>query len=254
MKGLLIKDLMGFRKQLVTIIFVTVAVLVVSIMVTISASSGNVHAMIEESKADGTEMAMHILSFSFMALMILPMASIGDGAAYLFREDKRSGFISVASVTPVPIRKRILAKYIMIVGLYVPGAVVGMLISAIVSVFGDALVLADSIRFILTGFSFSITYLFIFFVLLLCMDSAELYAQTVAMLVICAAVLAANTGNFIEIYNAGEDFSPVVIEKMTELIDIAVNRYYVFLAIAIVTGIITYFISVAIATKKREVI
>ena len=102
MKGLIIKDLMSFRKGLINVIFVSAAVLVFSVMVCISAGSGNLYRMMQENTLKTDEYSlppMMVLKFFILVLMILPMVSVGDSITYLLREDKRSGFVSVASAT-----------------------------------------------------------------------------------------------------------------------------------------------------------
>ena len=45
MRGLIIKDMMSFRKRLVTVVFVTVTTLILAVMFSISAKSGNLYLM-----------------------------------------------------------------------------------------------------------------------------------------------------------------------------------------------------------------
>ena len=92
MKGLIIKDLMSFRKGLINVIFVSAAVLVFSVMVCISAGSGNLYRMMQENTLKTDEYSfppMMVLKFIILVLMILPMVSVGDSITYLLREDKR---------------------------------------------------------------------------------------------------------------------------------------------------------------------
>ena len=122
------------------VVFVTVAVVILAVMFSISARTGNLYDMIVPGP-DTTEQeaatARDVFSYVFMMLMLLPMSAVGDTVKNMLFEDRLSGFTSVASVTPLTIGQRILSKIICFCGLYLAGAVLSIVISSLVSLFTD---------------------------------------------------------------------------------------------------------------------
>ena len=114
MKGLIIKDLMCMKKQIALFSYVTVSVIVLSIMFVLSAKYGNIHEgmqlTIEQNQVDEGDV-VNMYTMAMMLFMILPAACICDPTAIL-REDNKAGFADFAAALPVPVNKRILAKYI----------------------------------------------------------------------------------------------------------------------------------------------
>ena len=166
MRGLIIKDMMSFRKRLVMVVFVTVAVVILAVMFSISARTGNLYDMIVPGP-DTTEQeaatARDVFSYVFMMLMLLPMSAVGDTVKNMLFEDRLSGFTSVASVTPLTIGQRILSKIICFCGLYLAGAVLSIVISSLVSLFTDLVTFRQLFSIVIIGLSVCLIYTFLLF-------------------------------------------------------------------------------------------
>ena len=257
MRGLIIKDLMSFRKGLVPVVFVTVATLILAVMFSISAGSGNLHMMIvpgPDTTQQEAETARDVFSYVFMLLMILPMGVVGDTVKNMLFEDRKTGFAAVASVTPLTIEQRILAKIICFCGLFLAGAVLSTVISSVVALFTDLVTFKHLFAIIIIGLSLSLIYTFLIFDIGIVLNGSDVYSETIAGLIILLVVLGMNIKNFIALTKAGDDFANVMIEQARNVVDLILNRSYVFIIAACVVGIISYFVTVAVATKKREVI
>ena len=257
MRGLIIKDLMSFRKGLVPVVFVTVATLILAVMFSISARIGNVYKMIvpgPDTTEQEAEYARDVISYVFMMLMILPMGAVGDTAKNMLFEDRKSGFTAVASVTPLTVRQRVLSKIITICGLYLAGAVLSIVISSLVSLFTDLVTFRQLFAMVIIGLSVCLIYSFLLFDIGIIFNTSEMYSETFALLIILIAIFGLNIKNIIALIKAGDNFASVIIEQAKNVTAVVLDRAYVFLIIACVLGFISYFVTVAVAAKKREVI
>ena len=257
MKGLIIKDLMGFRKRLVLVVFVTVAVIVLAVMFGISARIGNLYKLIVPGP-DTTEQeaayARDVFSYVFMMLMILPMSAVGDTVKNMIFEDRLSGFTAVASVTPLTIGQRIVSKIICFCGLYLAGAVLSIVISSVVSLFTDLVTFRQLFAMVIIGFSVCLIYTFLLFDIGIVFNASEMYSETFSMLIILFVIFGLNIQNFIDLIKAGDNFPNVILEQAKSVSTLITDKFYVFLIAAFIFGVISYFVTVAAATKKREVI
>ena len=257
MRGLILKDLMSFRKRFVTVVFVTVVTLILAVMFSISAKSGNLNTMIvpgSDMTAQEAEYARDVFSYVFMMLMILPMSAVGDTVKNMIFEDRLSGFTAVASVTPLTVRQRVLSKIITICGLYLAGAVLSIVISSLVSLFTDLVTFRQLFAVVIIGFSICLIYTFLMFDIGIILNGSEMYSETFALLIILLAIFGMNIKNIISLIKAGDNFASVIIEQAKNVTAVVLDRAYVFLIIACVLGFISYFVTVAVAAKKREVI
>lgn len=257
MRGLIIKDLMSFRKRLAVVVFVTVAVLIMAVMFSISAKTGNLYQMTipgPDTTEQEAEYAKEVMAFAFMVLMILPMGAVGDTAKNMLFEDRKSGFTAVASVTPLTVRQRVLSKIITICGLYLAGAVLSIVISSLVSLFTDLVTFRQLFAVVIIGFSICLIYTFLMFDIGIILNGSEMYSETFALLIILLAIFGMNIKNIISLIKAGDNFASVIIEQAKNVTAVVLDRAYVFLIIACALGFISYFVTVAVAAKKREVI
>lgn len=257
MRGLIIKDMMSFRKRLVMVVFVTVAVVILAVMFSISARTGNLYDMIVPGP-DTTEQeaatARDVFSYVFMMLMLLPMSAFGDTVKNMLFEDRLSGFTSVASVTPLTIGQRILSKIICFCGLYLAGAVLSIVISSLVSLFTDLVTFRQLFSIVIIGLSVCLIYTFLLFDIGIVFNASEMYSETFALLIILLVLFGLNIKNIISLIKAGDNFPDVILEQAKSVITLISDKSYMFFIIAFVFGVISYFVTVAAATKKREVI
>ena len=257
MKGLIIKDLMSFRKRLVVVVFVTVAVIILAVMFSISAKSGNLYKMTvpgPDTSEQEAQTARDVMSFVFLALMLLPMSAVGDTVKNMLFEDRRSGFTAVASVTPLTIGQRISSKIICFCTLYLAGAVLSIVTSSVVSLFTDIVTLGQLFSIVIIGLSVCLIYTFLVFDIGIVFNASEMYSETFALLIILVVILCMNIKNFIALIKAGDNFTNVIFKQAKNVSALIIDRFYVFFIVAVIFGIISYFVTVAAATKKREVI
>ena len=257
MRGLIIKDLMSFRKRLIMVVFVTVAVMILAVMFSISARIGNVYKMIvpgPDTTEQEAEYAREVISYVFMILMILPMGAVGDTVKNMLFEDRLSGFTAVASVTPLTIGQRILSKFICFCGLYLAGAVLSIVISSVVSLFTDLVTFRQLFAVVIIGLSVCLIYSFLLFDVGIVFNTSEMYSETIALLIILFAIFGLNIKNIIALIKAGDNMPIVALERAKSVSVLITDKSYVFFIVACIFGVISYFVTVAAATKKREVI
>ena len=257
MRGLIIKDMMSFRKRLVTVVFVTVTTLILAVMFSISAKSGNLYLMTvpgPDTTEQEAEVARDVFSYIFMVLMLLPMCAVGDTVKNMIFEDRLSGFTAVASVTPLTIGQRIMSKIICFCGLYIAGAALSIVISSVVVLFADIVTFSQLFAIVIIGFSVCLIYTFLLFDIGIAFNVSEMYSETFALLIILFIILGLNTKNIIDLIKAGDNFPNVIFEQAKNVSSLIIDRFYVFLIVAVIFGIISYFAAVAVATRKREVI
>ena len=119
MKGLILKDLMCLRKQLTNFCFVMAGVLIASIMYVLSARYGNM-AKVGQEMLNGNATQVDVRNIGSMVLvmfMLLPIASVGD-MLYVFLADGKAGFGKVSATFPVPLKKRMLARFLTIYAMF----------------------------------------------------------------------------------------------------------------------------------------
>ena len=257
MRGLIIKDLMSFRKRLVVVVFVTVAVIILAVMFSISVRIGNLYKMIVPGP-DTTELeaeyARNVFSYVFMMLMLLPMSAVGDTVKNMIFEDRLSGFTAVASVTPLTIGQRIMSKIICFCGLYLAGAVLSIVISSVVSLFTDLVTFRQLFAMVIIGLSACLIYSFLLFDIGIVFNTSEMYSETIALLIILFAVFGLNIKSIIALIKAGDNMPSVALEQAKSVFALITDESYVLFIAVCIFGVISYFVTVAAATKKREVI
>ena len=257
MRRLIIKDLISLRQRLVTVVVVIAATLIFAVMFSISAKSGNLHNMIvpgPDTTEQEAEYARDVLSYVFMMLMLLPMCTVGDTVKNMFFEDRLSGFTAVASVTPLTIGQRILSKIICFSGLYLAGAVLSIVISSVVSLFTDLVTFSQLFSIVIIGLSVCLMYTFLIFDIGIVFNASEMYSEIFALLIILLAFFGLNIKNIIALFRAGDNMPGVVLEQAKSVFTLISDKSYVFVIVTCIIGVISYFVSVAAATKKREVI
>ena len=98
-------------------------VLAVSVMYVLSARFGNLARAGEAMLASEDLSALDVRNLGTLALvlfMLLPIAAVGD-MAMVFEADGSAGFPRVAGVLPVPVKKRVLSRYLTIYALFCIG-------------------------------------------------------------------------------------------------------------------------------------
>lgn|GEM_PF-850131 len=260
MKGLIIKDIMCLRKQLMIFTYVLIGVLVVSVMYVLSARFGNIALAGKEMLAQSENhlSGIDVKNLGSMALiffMLLPPAVVCD-MANVFEADGKAGFYKVAGSLPVSLRKRVLAKYLTIYTLFLLGAIVDILIAMLLSALTDLITFKDFLGIIVSAASLMSIYSAL--VILFCFIvgyGKEIFAQVLSILTMLIAFVFFNINAVKEIVisiisEAGSDD----ISFIWNMIDFIKEKSLILFMIAIVTSVLSYGISLAVADRKRGII
>ena len=243
MKGLIIKDLMCMKKQMVLFSYVTVSVIVLSIMFLLSARYGNIHTgmqfTIEQNQVDEGDV-VNMYTMAMMLFMILPAACICDPTAIL-REDNKAGFADFAAALPVPVNKRMLAKYISCFWLFLINGIFTVILSYVLSKLTDMITFGDflNMELFLTGIMVMLAALTIMINILMG-KGKEMFASIIASFVITASLA-------IPLVKAAINDYQAILRFPRE------HGYWVLL-IAVGLVVVSYFVSVFAAQKKRGVV
>ena len=243
MKGLIIKDLMCMKKQIALFSYVTVSVIVLSIMFLLSARYGNIHTgmqiTIEQNQVDECDV-VNMYTKSMMLFMILPAACICDPTAIL-REDNKAGFADFAAALPVPVNKRILAKYISSFCLFVINGIFIVILSFVLSKLTDMITFGDFINMelFLTGILVILAALTIMLNIVMG-KGKEIFASIIASFVITASLA-------IPLVRAA-------INDYQSILRFPREQGYLVILVAVGIVVVSYFVSVFTAQKKRGVV
>ena len=143
MKGLILKDVMCLKHQLRVFVFVIIGVVFTSILFVLSARYGNLamagKEMLRTEQATDIDVK-NLASVALVLFMLLPIATVGD-MANVFEADGKAGFYRLAGALPLPISKRLLARFLAIYALFGIGTLLDVILAFILSR------LTDLIRF-----------------------------------------------------------------------------------------------------------
>ena len=257
MKGLILKDLMCLRKQLTSFCFVMAGVLVASIMYVLSARFGNM-AKVGQEMLNGNATQVDVRNIGSMVLvmfMLLPIASVGD-MLYVFLADGKAGFGKVSATFPIPLKKRMLARFLTIYAMFGIGVAVDLLVAFLLSLLTDILNFREFFGIIISGASVMSIYSAL--VILFCVVlgyGKEQYAQCAALFTMMVAAVLAN-------FDKVKYFVVEIMlhdKKMESTdfwapLDFIREKGYVLFLIAAAVSVLAYCLAYRIADRKRGVI
>jgi hypothetical protein len=251
MRGLMFKDLMCMKKNLILFGYVVAGVLVISIMFVLSARFGNIalgsREMMETDGLTVDEIA-DLSTWILIVFMMLPLASIGDMVT-VFEADGRAGFAKVAAVLPLSIKKRVLARYLTIFSVLGIGVVVDVLIAWILSILTVLVSFADFCGIILSAASVMGMYGALAAMFCICLGyGKDNYARLLAILLLVAAAIVVNLSKPRAV-PAGEK-----LEFLRGLIVFLKEKFYLLLLLAAIIIVLSYGVSVFVAERKRGVV
>ena len=259
MKGLIIKDIMCLKKQLITFIYVLIAVCVISVMYVLSAKYGNLalagRQMAETNQASDLDIK-NLASLSLVLFMLLPIAVIGD-MVNVFQEDGKAGFNRIVGAFPLSIKKRLLSKYISIYALFLIGVVVDLFLALLLSAITDLMTFGELLGVIISSASIMSIYsaLVIFFCLILGYGK-EPYAQFFSLFLMATVTVLANfnTVKKITAYIMTEDTNMLSGVSRWGALELVKNKAWLLLLIAVIVSISSYAASLIVAERKRGVV
>lgn len=255
MKGLVIKDLMCLRKQGIVFMYVVIATVVLAVMFVLSSQFGNIYIgnqqMIAESQLSGVDIK-NLSSMMLDFFMMLPIALVGD-VATIFLYDGKAGFGNVSATLPLPIYKRVMAKYLTVLMMFGIGVGVDLVISFVLTLLTDIVTFTDFLGIILSFASVMSIYgsLTILFCLVLGYGK-ESYAQLASLFVMGVAAVTVNIKK-INLFISATD-GDASLGVVNDLIEFIKHRFYILLVIAAVTMFLSYLGAVIAAKRKRGMI
>ena len=246
MKGLVIKDLVCMKKQLIIFCYVVFAVFIVSIMYMLSAQFGNIALAAQQLKAQEDMANIDIVSVTNMATVF----------TIIFREDHKAGFANVSASLPLPIWQRVLAKYITLIVLFALGCVVDIVIGGVLACLTDTLQFVDFICVILSAVSIMSIFscLAVFFCLLLKGGNEE-HATIFSLLVMVSMLVLINIQkikNIILMILSESDIPDEIL--VPDIFGLFRNKTLILVVTAAVIMVLSYTGSYLIATRKRGVL
>ena len=260
MKGLIIKDIMCLKKQLMIFTFVIIGVLVVSVMYVLSARFGNIASvgqeMLNMKENHLTEIDVKNLgSMALIMFMLLPIVTVCD-MVNVFAADGKAGFFKIAGSFPVSLKKRVLARYMTIYALFGIGMAVDVIIAFVLSLITDMIKFTDFLGIIISAASLMSIYsaCSILFCMLLGYGK-EMYAQLLSVVSIIIGVLLANFGSVrkaIEKMMAADGEGD--ISGLWKILDFIKHKSYIMLIAAVIVSVASYVLSYMVAERKRGVI
>lgn len=175
-----------------------------------------------------------------MFFMVLPAACICDPTAIL-REDNKAGFADFAAALPVPVNKRILAKYISSFWLFVINGIFTVILSYVLSKLTDMITFGDflNMELFLTGIMVMLAALTIMINILMG-KGKEIFASIISALIIAVVLV-------IPLVNAAINDSQAILRFPRE-------KGYLVLLLAVGLVVVSYYVSVFAAQKKRGVV
>ncbi len=260
MKGLIIKDIMCLKKQLMIFTFVIIGVLVVSVMYVLSARFGNIASagreMLAVKENNLSEIDVkNIGSLALIMFMLLPIVTVCD-MVNVFAADGKAGFFKTAGSFPISLRNRLLARYMTIYALFGIGVAVDIIIAFVLSLITDLIKFTDFLGVILSAASLMSIYsaCSILFCILLGYGK-EMYAQLLSVLALVLGVALMNIGSIWKIMTSiMEDDGEGDISGLWKLLDFIMHKSYVLLIAAVIVSVLSFAVSYVAAERKRGVI
>ena len=262
MKGLIIKDIMCLKKQLMIFTYVIIGVLVISVMYVLSARFGNLALGGKDMMASNELSQIDVKNLGTLALvlfMLLPIATVGD-MANVFEADGKAGFPKIAGALPVPLRKRLLAHYLTIYALFGIGIVIDVLIAFLLSILTDMISFRDFLGIILSAASVMSMYsAFVIFYCLLLGYGKESYAQIFSIGTLLLSLLLFRLkvlGQILKsIADSGHETEGTAeITFLWNALDFIKEKAWVLLLLAALASVLSYMCSLLVAERKRGVI
>lgn len=255
MKGLILKDLMCLRKQLIIFSYVVVSVLVLSVMYVLSAKYGNIALANEGMMTENGMTSIDIKNLSTWVLaifLLLPIATVGD-AATIFVEDGKAGFSNVSASLPLSVEKRVMAKYMTVFAMFGIGVITDLVIVSVLSVLTDIVSFVEFFGIIISAASLMSIYgaLVIVFCFLFGHGKEDYAIFSSCVVMVLSAIL-------LNIHKIKKLFASASDAEGTQAFDAFIHffkqKFYVLFFLAVITMVVSYFASVWIAKRKRGVV
>lgn len=257
MKGLVIKDLMCLKKNLVTFFTLFLGVMILSAMFVLSCRFGNIAHARNDLMQEWTEMDVkNFYSMIIYLFLWIPIAQTGDFAA-IYAEDKKAGFSKVSASLPLTIEQRVRAKFLTVLLLFGFGVSVDLILAFSVAVLSDIATIGEMFGIIISGASvigihgaLVIMYSFIFPKLKTdWIISLSLYTMMIP------SIIGITVSHWDTITNpSGNENAVSDTTGVPDFFTVFKEKYYLFILAALIAWILSYVLSVWSAKRNRGVV
>lgn len=255
MKGLIIKDLMCLRKQIIYYIGIIMSVLVLSVMFVLSAQFGNIAAEGQNMMAENGLSDVDIKNLSTLVMLLfmaIPIVMVGD-VVTIIKEDGKAGFQTLSASLPLSVEKRLLSRFLTVFIMLAIGAGIDLVLSVVLSCLTDIASFADFLGLIVFVSSLTLMYGFTTtFYSCLFGNKKESQAQVAGLVTILIAFFL-YAYPFIRKVFLNIFYGVSMEEDLLETsMDFIKTKSFLLLLIALVTALVCYFLSVWTVKKKRR--
>lgn len=257
MKGLIIKDLMCLRKQIVYSVGIISSVVVLSAMYVLSAKFGNIAIQGQGMMAENGLTVVDIRNLSTLVLLLfmaIPIVMVGD-VVTIIKEDGKAGFATLSASLPISVEKRVLSRFLTVLIMLLIGAGIDTFLALGLSFLTDIVSFTEFLGLIVFVSSLTLMYGFttIFFSYLFGKNK-ESHAQIAGILSILIAFFL-YAFSFIKKIFLNIFYGISMEENLLETImDFIKKKSFLLLLIAIMTALVCYFLSVWVAKRKRGIV
>ncbi len=253
MSGLIKKDMYCLRKNLLMFIFVTVGVIVLSVMFIISSRSGNVALGIKQMKTENVGMSeadfYAIFQIAVWAALFIPIAFVCV-VVECFKEDRKAGFYKYMMTLPLSEKKLVGSRYVSLL-LFVVISVAGSCTAAVfVSLVSDYFRLDRLISIIFTFAAVILIYMSIVMLLLYVFGVER--ADFIQCAPFAAVLITGIAAIGVKINSLPENELDGYLSKLISGFSDAVSKNGILImGIALLCVTVSYFVSCKILEQRR---
>lgn len=252
MKGLLIKDYYCLKKSLKSFLGLTIGVIIIGIMFAISMEHGNMAMVAAETAVQAgvdEATAFDMFRIAVWLVIIIPMAFVGN-VVDCFKADMRADFGKQLFSLPVDSKQIVAARYLTCI-IYALVSFVGATITAICISGASEQYPFSELMSVLVLFG-SITMIYLCIVMCLIYLIGVKYADYIQSAPLLIVMIIAVIFSDVKMMNMSEAELDSLMENMWDTVKgFMTQNVGIFLLVAVVILVITYFASVKIVEKRR---
>lgn len=249
MKGLVIKDFICLRKQLSMFVMLVAMTIVITVLFILSSRYGNLAIAMKEMLETGQIDQAGIVdaaSFAVMLFLFVPIAAVTD-IGFIFKEDAKAGFSSVAAVLPLTIRQRVTARYFTVFSILVVGIIIDSIMCFWLSFFTDVMKFGETVNMIFAVASLiAITSGLLIFFSILFGRGKEDFALIASTILLMAMIISLGFKKLKALLVDGVNFTG-------DMMNFIKTKAYIMVFVAFIIVLLCYIGSVVIAQRKRGV-
>ena len=254
MKGLIYKDFMCLRRGLKTFVFVTLGVIILSVMFLLSGRYGNLAESLQQIQTEASmeaDVTRGMLETSVWFMLFIPIAFMAD-VAQCFREDTRVGFQKTLSGMALSHGQIVGSRYLTTL-LYGAVSIGASLVAAFfISSASEELTLQVMVAGVFSfGGCFLIYMSLNLFLIYLCGARRADLIQMIPLVVLLMVAMYFFSGNA---NLSDEEMNRLMVEVEDKLTLLLQGGYKVLFPVAVVTFALSYVGSVAVLKHRRRVL